>query len=297
MRLAHAAAAAAILVAMTAAILAGGHRLAAPADEIVIAPEDIPDIREAVPDAGPESGSDAGRDGASTEAIEPQRTDESAAMSRSIDPEIVAPPETGAAPLERADPRPPLSDLSLALPPKPKMPGEWKGTPLFQPVATAAGIIEAKGYTVAVSGVDAVMPDETCADAEGKVWNCGLAARTAFRAFLRGRAPVCTVPPEGGRDTISAACHIGKQDIGAWLVANGWARAAKGGAYVEAGEAASKNRNGIFGAAPDLSGLPPAPAPVEAPDASPSILDLSGEAAPSAIPPSATPDFPPAPVQ
>jgi len=300
MRPAHAAAAAAILVAMSAAILAGGHRLAVPADEIVIAPEDIPDLSETGPETGPETGMDEGQAGedTSTEAIEPQQMAGPSAGSRAIDPEIVAPPSTGEAPLERAEPRPPLSNLSLALPPKPKMPDEWKGKPLFQPLATAAGVFQAMGYTVAISGVDAVMPDESCTDAAGKEWNCGMRARSAFRAFLRGRAPICTVPPEGGRDTISAACRIGKQDLGAWLVANGWARAAKGGPYAEAEEVARKERMGIFGAAPDLSNLPPEPPPVEAPvEPSPSILDLSGEPPPPSTPSPATPDFPPAPAQ
>ncbi|MBN9243144.1 MAG: thermonuclease family protein [Mesorhizobium sp.] len=295
MRPAHAAAAAAILVAMSGAILAGGHRLASPQDEIVIAPEDVPDMPPE-PGAGLEDGQ-AG-DEASTEAIEPQQPDEALIRSRAIDPEFVAPPSTGAAPLERADPRPPLSKLSLALPPKPKMPDEWKGKPLFQPLATAAGVFQAMGYTVAISGVDAVKPDESCTDEAGKTWNCGVRARGAFRAFLRGRAPVCTVPPEGGRDTISATCRIGKQDIGAWLVANGWARAARGGPYAEAEEVARKERMGIFGAAPGLSNLPPEPPPVEAPvEPSPSILDLSGEPPPPSTAPAATPDFPPAPAQ
>ncbi|MGN6539063.1 MAG: thermonuclease family protein [Mesorhizobium sp.] len=296
MRPAHAAAAVVILVAMSAAILAGGHRLAVPADEIAIAPEDIPDMSE----SGPEPGMDerqAGED-TSTEAIEPQQTVEPSAGSRAIDPEIIAPPSTGEAPLERAEPRPPLSSLSLAMPPKPKMPDEWKGKPLFQPLATAAGVFQAMGYTVAISGVDAVIPDESCTDAAGKEWNCGMRARSAFRAFLRGRAPICTVPPEGGRDTISAACRIGKQDIGAWLVANGWAKAAKGGPYAEAEEVARKEHMGIFGAAPDLSNLPPEPPPVEAPvEPSPSILDLSGEPPPPSTPPPATPGFLPAPAQ
>jgi endonuclease YncB( thermonuclease family) len=84
---------------------------------------------------------------------------------------------------------------------------------------------------------------------------------------------VCTVPPEGGRDTISAECHIGNQDIGQWLVENGWARAARGGAYVEAGDKARAAGKGIFGAAPDLGGLPALPAASEpAPAAPDSIL-------------------------
>ncbi|TIW89241.1 MAG: thermonuclease family protein, partial [Mesorhizobium sp.] len=69
--------------------------------------------------------------------------------------------------------------------PKLKMPDDWNGTKLFQPVAPAAGMIEAKGYSVAISGIDIVRQDETCADG-GKSWTCGSRARTAFRAFLRG---------------------------------------------------------------------------------------------------------------
>jgi endonuclease YncB( thermonuclease family) len=84
---------------------------------------------------------------------------------------------------------------------------------------------------------------------------------------------VCKVPPEGGRDLIAAQCRIGKQDVGAWLVENGWARAAKGGSYVEAGEKARVAKKGIFGSAPDLSGMPPMPAASSpAPRAPSSIL-------------------------
>ncbi len=168
---------------------------------------------------------------------------------------------------ERVEPRAPLSDLALAGPPKPpklKMPDDWNGTKLFQPVASAAGVIEAKGYSVAVSGIDVVRQDETCTD-DGKSWACGIRARTAFRAFLRGRAVVCKVPPEGGRDLITAECRIGKQDVGQWLVENGWARAATGGPYVEAGEKARAAKKGIFGTSarslPACRRCTPAPSP------------------------------------
>ncbi|TIV87690.1 MAG: thermonuclease family protein, partial [Mesorhizobium sp.] len=201
--------------------------------------------------------------------------------SRAIDPDVVAPPELSDQELERVEPRAPLSDLALAGPPKPpktKMPGDWNGTKLFQPVATAAGLIEAKGYAVSVSGVDAVKTDETCSD-QGQTWACGTRARTAFRAFLRGRAVACAVPPEGGRDTISAECHIGNQDIGQWLVENGWARAAQGGPYVEAENKARSGKKGIFGPAPKLDGLPAVPAMSgPAPVAPDSILPAEGGA-------------------
>ena len=200
-----------------------------------------------------------------------------AAHSRAIDPEVVAPPELSEEQLERVEPRAPLSDLALAGPPKPpklKMPDHWNGTRLFQPVATAAGLVEAKGYAIALSGIDVVKADETCSD-EGKSWTCGARARTAFRAFLRGRTVVCAVPPEGGRDTILAECRVGNKDVGEWLVENGWARAAEGGPYVEAGDKARAAKKGIFGAAPNLGGLPALPsADVSAPDAPSSILPV-----------------------
>jgi endonuclease YncB( thermonuclease family) len=212
-----------------------------------------------------------------TAAISKTQPERASAPSRAIDPEFARPPRPGTAPLERVEPRPPLSKLALATPPKPKMPDEWKGTTLFQPVATAAGLIEAKGYSIAVAGIEIVGEDETCHD-HGQSWACGARARTAFRSFLRGRAVVCAVPPEGGRDLIAARCRIGKRDLGQWLVENGWARAAAGGPYVKAEDAARKAQKGIFGGPPDLSGLPPVPAPVEAvPAGQSSIIDLSGE--------------------
>ena len=121
--------------------------------------------------------------------------------------------------------------------------------------------------------------DEICIDESARKWGCGLRARGAFRAFLRGRAVVCDEPGPVDADA-AVACRIGKQDIGQWLVENGWARAAPDGPYAEAQAAAKKAKKGIFGEAPDLSGMQPEPeavgAPVEAPS---SILDLSGEQA------------------
>ncbi|MDX8526170.1 thermonuclease family protein [Mesorhizobium sp. MSK_1335] len=258
---------------MTALVVAGGRTVKD--HESVIAVDQID------PAAISDSGIDTPPEEPATSAIPAPAASKPAVHSRAIDPEMVAPPALSDNDLERVEPRAPLGDLALAGPPKPpklKMPGDWNGTKLFQPVATAAGLIEAKGYAVAVSGVDVVKADETCGDA-GKIWACGARARTAFRAFLRGRAVACTVPPEGGRDTISAECHIGNQDIGRWLVENGWARAAEGGPYVEAENKARAAKKGIFGTAPNLDGLPALPAasgPAQvAPD---SILPAEGDA-------------------
>ncbi|WP_352895044.1 thermonuclease family protein [Mesorhizobium sp. M1342] len=267
MRLLHHALAVLMLPVMAAMVVAGGRTLKG-SDSVVT-------VDQLDPGADTMAQQAAGTvpQEPATSAIAAPQAPKPGPHSRAIDPEIVAPPELPADGLERVEPREPLSKLALAVPPKPKMPDDWNGTKLFQPVASAAGLIEAKGYSVAVSGIDIVRQDETCSE-DGKPWPCGVRARTAFRAFLRGRAVVCTVPPQGGRDLIAAECRIGKQDVGQWLVENGWARAAKGGPYVEAGDKARTAKKGIFGSAPNLSGLPAMPAaPSPAPQAPSSILE------------------------
>ena len=183
--------------------------------------------------------------------------------SRAIDPEAVAPPALPAEGLERVEPREPLSELALAVPPKPpKAPDDWDGTKLFQPVASAAGLIEAKGYSVAVSGIDIVRQDETCSD-DGKSWPCGVRARTAFRAFLRGRAVACTVPPEGDRDADrrrmpdrQAGCRpmAGRKRLGARRGRRPLYRSRRQGARGEEGH--FRRRRPILAACPAMPAAP-----------------------------------------
>ncbi|ESY92548.1 hypothetical protein X741_19720 [Mesorhizobium sp. LNHC229A00] len=257
--------------AMAALVVAGGRTLKG--SESTVAVDQI----DPSADTTAEADRNATPEEPSTSAIRaPAQPPKPAVHSRAIDPDVVAPPELPTGDLERVEPRAPLSKLALAVPPAPKMPDDWNGTKLFQPVAPAAGLIEAKGYSVAISGIDVVRQDETCTT-DGKSWPCGIRARTAFRAFLRGRAVVCTVPPEGGRDRVAAECRIGKHDVGQWLVENGWARAAKDGPYVEAGDKAQSAKKGIFASGPNLAGISAVPAaPAPAPQAPGSILEEDG---------------------
>lgn len=275
MRPRHAVAAMAVLFATAAAIVAGGRGVGPPQTRV---------------SAGHGTGGEVARHEVVSSAAplpKPEAARRSA-PSRAIEPQVVAPPLTGDAPLQRAAPRPPLSDLALAQSPRPEEPGALEDKPLYRPVAVAAGKIEAGGHTIAIAGIGIVEPDRTCTDAAGKAWACGLAARTAFRAFLRGRAIVCASAKEEARGTVTAACSLGKRDIGHWLAENGWARAPETGSYAEAGKAAREAGKGIYGAAPDLSGLPPPPPPVEmAAPGLPSFLDLSGTAATPPIAPPA----------
>jgi endonuclease YncB( thermonuclease family) len=106
-------------------------------------------------------------------------------------------------------------------------------------------------HVVAVAGVENVELDERCSY-EGQDWDCGVHARTAFRAFIRGRAITCDLGPDAPKAVV-ADCRIGAQDVGGWLVANGWARARPGGPYADAEKKAREAKLGIFGPPPKPS--------------------------------------------
>src|SRR5690606_39152759 len=77
----------------------------------------------------------AGEVDSEADAVPAQAAPSPATTARAVAPEIVAPPPLDMAELQRTEPRKPLSDLALALPPKPVPPDKWKGTLLHRPVA------------------------------------------------------------------------------------------------------------------------------------------------------------------
>lgn len=232
MRLGPALLAVAGMIGFAVVIVAAGARIdpqtaTAPATEI------------ATPDA-PEPGPSREFDGAGV------GTSRRPAEDRSEGGRIAA-LDLGEGRLERVEPRPPLSELSLALPPKQ---GVAEPTLLYRAIAVAAGRIEAHGHVVELPGIRIVEPDRVCRDADGRIWACGMVARTAFRNWLRGRAVECTVAEPPSRETVTSACRLGKKDVGEWLVENGYAEASAGGPYGEAEDTARAERRGIHASAP-----------------------------------------------
>lgn len=207
-------------------------------------------------------------------------------------------PSTGflAENLEREAPRDPLSQLSLALPPEPKPKNPWAGKPLFRPVATESAVFESGGNTISIEDVTSVTPEQTCIY-EGESWACGVRARAAFRAWLRGRALVCQLPEGQDEAAMRGKCRLAKQDVGAWLVENGWALAAPEGPYAQAGEKAKAAGLGIFGAPPDASAIGDVPemAPSALPALEPIMTEEGGGPQPPADPRMAFPPAPPTP--
>ena len=167
--------------------------------------------------------------------------------ARAVGEDLVAQPPVKNEALARAEPRAPLSSLGQALPPpKPDI------TLFYRPVATASAEFESMGYKLAIAGIESIGPDKMCKH-KGTDWACGVRARTAVRLWLRGRALSCKLPPETRDEVVTVGCRLGKDDVGAWLVSNGWARAVAGGPYVEAEAKARQGRPGIFGPPPSVT--------------------------------------------
>lgn len=165
--------------------------------------------------------------------------------ARPVAPDVVAIPEVEPETLVRVAPREPLSPFAKPLPPPKPDYGR-----IHRPLAEAAGRILGQGLMVEIAGLDIVEPDEFCIDPDGVDWPCGMRARTAFRGLLRGRAVSCDIPSDFEGKKITASCTLGKLDLGQWIVANGWARAAPGGPYEDAEKAAREAEKGIFGTGP-----------------------------------------------
>jgi len=128
---------------------------------------------------------------------------------------------------------------------------QYEKKTLYQPIATESGTIDAMGYTLVITGIMPLAPNAKC-DFEGRPWSCGVSARTEFRALLRDRAVTCKVPVAPTSRAVLTQCRVGpeNEDVGKWLVENGWARAQPAGPYASLGQKSEADKRGIFGPPP-----------------------------------------------
>lgn len=236
------------LGALLAAWLSFGHQFDDPAPPV---PDNVPAILQPEPEA-PEPAPPTAPE-APPAAAQPEQRSEAGTVApeaparavRAIGPDLITAPPVDATRLERVEPRQPLGELALAPDPATMPPAE---TLLYRPVALSAGLIEAQGHRIRLDGIEALPEDATCESA-GRSWPCGLHARGAFRAWLRGRAVSCTVRPVAIDETVVSACRLGAQDAAEWLAQQGWTRSATG-AYADVLEEARAAGRGIYGAPP-----------------------------------------------
>lgn len=108
--------------------------------------------------------------------------------------------------------------------------------------------IEIHGERIRLEAIDAIEDRQRCILPDGRAWRCGRDAALALADRI-GRSPVtCAI---SGRDRYSrlvATCFLGREDLNAWLVRNGWAVAYRryGTQYVDEENAARRERRGIW---------------------------------------------------
>lgn len=157
----------------------------------------------------------------------------------------------------------PLERVAAPEPEKPK-PAPQKDAVLPRPVAESAGVLAFGARKLQLAGVVPTAEDKVCKEPDGSEWPCGMLAKTNFRLFLRLRSVTCDLDDANWSGTATASCKIGTQDLSQWLVENGWADAATGSAFSDAGEKARSEKKGIYGDDPRKGAaltLPPGPPP------------------------------------
>lgn len=123
-----------------------------------------------------------------------------------------------------------------------------------EPIEGKASVVDGDTFDIGdqrvrLLGIDAPELDQSCIDAARRSWPCGRRAEAALRSWL-GSAPVRCLPAyydRGGRAV--AHCTARGRDIGAWLVANGWALdypRYSDGAYRAAEQSARSHRLGVW---------------------------------------------------
>lgn len=132
---------------------------------------------------------------------------------------------------------PPVVEESARAPVEP--PQAARGEPqmrlLPRPVALDTATLLIQRGRVRLPGVEPVPLSRKCGEGRAS-WFCGVEARTQFRAWLRARSINCTVRENFGNaaEEVNSTCSLADEDIGRWLVSNGWAEAMTDGPYGDA---------------------------------------------------------------
>ena len=108
--------------------------------------------------------------------------------------------------------------------------------------------IEVSGIPIRLFGIDAPEKDQPCATAEGVAYACGMVARSALAGRIGLGAVSCRPRTTDRYDRVVAVCFDDNgDDLGAWLVENGFAVAFRkySTVYVDQENRARHARQGI----------------------------------------------------
>ena len=86
--------------------------------------------------------------------------------------------------------------------------------------------IEIQGQLACLYGIDAFELGQTCTDARGNTWSCGVAAKATLATLIRDQALECLVIEEDRNGCYQSRCtREDGADLGAYMVRSGLALA------------------------------------------------------------------------
>ena len=165
-------------------------------------------------------------------------------LGRNVTPDGITSGPTTDGPLRRLPPRAPDPSPQQAAEPENI---ETRQILLPRPIARDTAHLTVGRGTIALPGIASLPLERSCGEG-ANAWPCGMRARTELRNYLRSRSIRCEVPEDFGErdETITSACTLRGDDVGAWIVRNGWAEAAPGGPYQDAEAEARREKRGIW---------------------------------------------------
>lgn len=104
---------------------------------------------------------------------------------------------------------------------------------------------------IRLQGIDAPETDQTCLDAAGQAFLCGLEAKAALVKHFDGKSWTCQASGIDRYRRTLATCTVDGQDVGKWLVKEGWALAFRrySKVYVPDEDEARRAKRGLWGGA------------------------------------------------
>jgi endonuclease YncB( thermonuclease family) len=91
------------------------------------------------------------------------------------------------------------------------------------PRVISGDIIIIHGRRIRLFGIDAPDSKQTCKDADGQDYDCGWKATVALVDHIAGGTVSCRSRGIDRFRRTLAVCHLGAEDLNAWMVAQGWA--------------------------------------------------------------------------
>ena len=79
------------------------------------------------------------------------------------------------------------------------------------------------GQRIRLHGIDAPEEDQLCTQPSGQTWRCGDEATNALARRINGASIRCRQRDTDRWDRAIAVCYLGREDLNAWMVKQGWA--------------------------------------------------------------------------